>query len=180
MSYKVFSKDKGCSEDEVGGKDEGHDEDDRCRTRFPELARGACGFGDVGNERRTFNVEWEGTQALPAPRGEARPTRFVAKMRGGVEKVSYGRPNRVKKKIMHPPRIVPFQKYDRPLWFITFGTHNRKPVLASREVCNRLKLFGEGQITRGIAIGLYVVMPDHIHLFVRLTGDCKLVRQSVL
>ena len=36
--------------------------------------------------------------------------------------------------------------------------------------------FGKAGLTRGIAIGHYVIMPDHIHLFVRGSLDFVLVQ----
>ncbi|NOU35390.1 MAG: hypothetical protein HOO88_01235 [Kiritimatiellaceae bacterium] len=74
----------------------------------------------------------------------------------------------------HPPRLKPFQKYDSPLFFITIGTFERKPVLAADAVHNRFVAFGKEHSGCGIAIGQYVVMPDHIHFFVRLAPQYKL------
>ncbi|MDD3276385.1 MAG: transposase [Kiritimatiellales bacterium] len=79
--------------------------------------------------------------------------------------------NRVPK---HPPRLVPFQKYDSPLWFVTFGTRNRSPILASQSVHEQFVSFALKNAQHGIAIGKYVIMPDHIHFFIRLAPDCKL------
>jgi putative transposase len=74
----------------------------------------------------------------------------------------------------HPPRIVPFTKYGRPLWFITFGTHNRQRVLDTPQQCRRFVRFGEEQALRGTAIGRYVIMPDHIHMFIRIGPESEL------
>lgn len=74
----------------------------------------------------------------------------------------------------HPPRLTPFQKYDAPLFFITIGTFDRKPVLATDAVRNRFVAFGKEHSGRGIAIGQYVIMPDHVHFFVRLAPQYKL------
>jgi hypothetical protein len=30
----------------------------------------------------------------------------------------------------HLPRLIPFQKFGSAIWFVTFGTCDRKPVLA--------------------------------------------------
>jgi len=64
--------------------------------------------------------------------------------------------------------MIPFQKYGHPVWFITFGTLDRRPILARAEVYRSLVDFGARQAPRGIALGRHVVMPDHIHLFLRL------------
>lgn len=74
----------------------------------------------------------------------------------------------------HPPRIVPFQKYNAPLFFITFGTFDRKPILAKEDVHDRFVAFGVKQSAHGISIGRYVIMPDHIHFFLRLSPHYKL------
>jgi REP element-mobilizing transposase RayT len=70
--------------------------------------------------------------------------------------------------------LIPFEKYGSPLWFVTFGTFDRLPILANRAVEKRFIYFAEKNISRGIAIGRYVIMPDHIHFFIRLAPDCKL------
>ena len=74
----------------------------------------------------------------------------------------------------HPPRLVPFQKYNSPLWFVTFGTRNRFPILANKSVHDQFISFSRKNAQKGIAIGRYVIMPDHIHFFIRLAPDCKL------
>jgi putative transposase len=71
-----------------------------------------------------------------------------------------------------PPRLDPvFQKYDPPLYFVTFNTWHRRKLLAHREVQLRLVEFARMGELRGIAIGRYVIMQDHIHLFARGAGD---------
>jgi putative transposase len=74
-----------------------------------------------------------------------------------------------------PPRLDwVFQQYDPPLYFVTFNTHNRRKLLANSRVQNALVNFvHEGQ-TRGIGVGRYVIMPDHVHLFVRGSLDFSL------
>ncbi len=74
----------------------------------------------------------------------------------------------------HPPRIVPFAKYDSPLWFITFGMHDRKRVLDTAQVHRRFVEFGEEQVVRGTAVGRYIIMPDHLHLFIRIGSESRL------
>src|SRR6266487_844021 len=66
-----------------------------------------------------------------------------------------------------PPRLeLVFQKYDPPLFFVTFNAHHRKKLLASAKVHAQFVSFAELPQERGIAVGRYVIMPDHIHLFV--------------
>lgn len=67
-----------------------------------------------------------------------------------------------------PPRLETiFQRYDPPLYFVTLCTLCRKKVLANAAVNQAVIKFGERGIERNIALGRYVIMPDHIHLFVR-------------
>ena len=74
-----------------------------------------------------------------------------------------------------PPRLHRvFEKYDPPLYFVAFNTYHRLKLLANAPVQNELIRFAqEGQL-HGIGIGRYVIMPDHIHLFVRGNLDFSL------
>lgn len=74
-----------------------------------------------------------------------------------------------------PPRLERiFQKYDPPLYFITFNTTHRRKMLDRQEVHDAFISYAEKNASRGRAIGRYVIMPDHIHLFVRIEGGSKL------
>ena len=76
-----------------------------------------------------------------------------------------------------PPRLEQvFQKYDPPLYFVTFNTDHRRHLLANERVHQRFIAFGETGLSRGAAIGRYVIMPDHIHLFVRGSLDFVLAQ----
>lgn len=73
-----------------------------------------------------------------------------------------------------PPRLDRiFATYKSPLYFVTFCTWQRRPILACPEVQSALETYGRSVAPRGIAVGRYTVMPDHIHLFVApgLEGD---------
>jgi REP element-mobilizing transposase RayT len=71
-----------------------------------------------------------------------------------------------------PPRLdIIFQKYDPPLYFVTFNTHHRKHLLANSKVHQRFIEFCQKGEERGIVVGRYVIMPDHIHLFVSDNSD---------
>ena len=61
-----------------------------------------------------------------------------------------------------------FQSYDAPVYFVTFCTAQRKPILSNDAVHMAFRLYAEKAEPRGIAIGRYVIMPDHIHCFVRM------------
>ena len=56
------------------------------------------------------------------------------------------------------------------------NTHRRRRLLANERVHERFIGFGKAGLARGIAIGRYVIMPDHIHLFVRGSLDFVLVQ----
>jgi REP element-mobilizing transposase RayT len=76
-----------------------------------------------------------------------------------------------------PPRLeLIFQKYDPPLYFVTFNTYRRRKLLAEKQVHGQFVKFSKTGALRGIAIGRYVIMPDHIHLFVRGSHDFLLTQ----
>lgn len=59
-----------------------------------------------------------------------------------------------------------------PLYFITFCTHKRQRFLAKDDVHTAFVVFAKrAEKASNVAVGRYVIMPDHIHLFVR--GDYK-------
>src|SRR5437773_12221767 len=59
-----------------------------------------------------------------------------------------------------------------PLYFVTFCTHERQRFLAKDEVHTAFVLFAKrAEETYNVAVGRYVIMPDHVHLFVR--GGCN-------
>jgi REP element-mobilizing transposase RayT len=74
-----------------------------------------------------------------------------------------------------PPRLaLIFQRFDAPVFFVTFNTHRRQAILANpavhdafSEYCRRAREFR-------IGVGRYVIMPDHLHLFVCLGGGCEI------
>jgi putative transposase len=50
-------------------------------------------------------------------------------------------------------------------YFLTFCTHQRRPILAREEVHDAFKAFALAATSRDILVGRYVIMPDHFHLF---------------
>jgi hypothetical protein len=53
-----------------------------------------------------------------------------------------------------PPRLdIIFQKYDPPLFFVTFNTHHRRRLLANAQVNNELVAFAKSGEQRAIAVG---------------------------
>ena len=77
-----------------------------------------------------------------------------------------------------PPRLQQiFQTYDPPLFFVTICTIRRQKI-GNLEAAHRAF---EAYIRRardefGVAVGRYVMMPDHMHLFVRGGDDFKLAQ----
>ena len=55
---------------------------------------------------------------------------------------------------------------EHPIYFVTTGTHLRKPILASSQVAGILiDEWRNARGRHGWAIGRYVIMPDHVHFF---------------
>jgi putative transposase len=76
-----------------------------------------------------------------------------------------------------PPRLESiFQSYDPPLFFVTFNTHHRSRTLANDDVHAHFIEFAHAGLRRGVAVGRYVIMPDHVHLFVRGSADIRLTQ----
>jgi len=72
-----------------------------------------------------------------------------------------------------PPRLDQvFQSYDPPLYFVTLCTLHRQRIGDLRIAQCALEHYGAHALEKfHIAIGRYVVMPDHLHLFVRGDDD---------
>jgi len=74
-----------------------------------------------------------------------------------------------------PPRLDKvFQQYDPPLYFVTFNTLHRRSLLAQQEIFDALVAYARKNAVAGRAVGRFVIMPDHIHLFVRIGSDSRL------
>jgi len=68
------------------------------------------------------------------------------------------------------PHLQPFLR--QPLLFLTVATHARRPVLAcavSHEILR--SVWFRSRATYGWAVGRYLLMPDHVHLFARAQID---------
>ena len=75
-----------------------------------------------------------------------------------------------------PPRLVRIF-LSNPVFFVTVCTYRRAPLLASSAVNASFVQFGKHAYTKyNIAVGRYVIMPDHVHLFVRGPDDFELGR----
>jgi putative transposase len=53
----------------------------------------------------------------------------------------------------------------RPFYFVTFNTYKRQSFLARPEVNETFRIFCSNARERDVAVGRYVIMPDHVHLF---------------
>jgi len=58
-----------------------------------------------------------------------------------------------------------------PVYYLTLTSHERKWLFANREVHQAFITFSEKAIDYGVAVGRYVLMPDHIHLFAAFGPD---------
>jgi putative transposase len=74
-----------------------------------------------------------------------------------------------------PPRLSQiFQAYPAPLFFVTICTLHRRKIPSLRIAQQVLATYGaRGTSDFNVAVGRYVVMPDHLHFFVR--GDQNFV-----
>ncbi|MGH9425038.1 MAG: REP-associated tyrosine transposase, partial [Terriglobia bacterium] len=89
---------------------------------------------------------------------------------------------------MHTPRL---RRLDwifsaAPIYFVTACTHARAPWLARPEIHESLTAFCSRGVERGPFVGRYVLMPDHLHLFVAfqpgtitLSGWMKSLKNSL-
>ena len=75
-----------------------------------------------------------------------------------------------------PPRLRWVFPHN-PVYFITFCTYERKKLLACDAVHAVLIAFAERASSQhNAAVGRYVIMPDHVHLFVRGPDDFEIGR----
>lgn len=70
-----------------------------------------------------------------------------------------------------PPRLSRIFQHIRPFFFITFNTHHRRALLDNKVIHDAFRAFCiNGQEWR-VGVGRYVIMPDHIHLFVLIPNE---------
>jgi len=70
-----------------------------------------------------------------------------------------------------PPRLERIFAELDPFYFVTFNTFPRRPILATTEVHTCFRSFAQKAKSFNVAVGRYVIMPDHIHLFVMLPRE---------
>ena len=74
-----------------------------------------------------------------------------------------------------PPRLrMVFPKYRNPIYFVTIGSLDHRKILANDATHTALIEFSHKLAARGTALGRYVIMPDHIHFFIRLNQTDRL------
>ncbi len=64
-----------------------------------------------------------------------------------------------------PPRLSRLFDTARPFYFITFNTYKRRNFLARPEVHEAFCIFCFKAQEHDVAVGRYVIMPNHVHLF---------------
>lgn len=67
-----------------------------------------------------------------------------------------------------PPRLELLFSSVRAFYFVTFNTHHRLRLLARPEIHSVFRAFCVKAEEHHVAVGRYVIMPDHIHLFVAM------------
>ena len=80
--------------------------------------------------------------------------------------------------IGHRPTLQRLKRLDRlfvshPLYFVTACTEDRKAILANAKVHEDFRKFCQAGKDRGVFVGKYVLMPDHLHLFVTFGEECE-------
>ncbi len=67
-----------------------------------------------------------------------------------------------------PPRLERvYQCFDVPMYYVTFCTMWRQRLLANEATHEDFRSYVVEAENHGIAVGRYVILPDHVHLFVR-------------
>jgi REP element-mobilizing transposase RayT len=78
------------------------------------------------------------------------------------------------------PKLPPRLRWifsSNPVFFVTFCTHERRKLLATDAMHVAFVAFASQADSRHhIAVGRYVIMPDHVHFFVRRPEDLELGR----
>jgi putative transposase len=72
-----------------------------------------------------------------------------------------------------PPRLKRLDRLykNHPIYFVTACTENRRPILAKDKVHYDFKFFCVKGLSQGVFVGKYVLMPDHLHLFVAFGAE---------
>jgi putative transposase len=70
-----------------------------------------------------------------------------------------------------PPRRGRLFDNVRPFYFITFNTYKRHCLLARDEIHQAFRTFVIKAQDHNVAVGRFVIMPDHVHLFAAFPLD---------
>jgi putative transposase len=62
---------------------------------------------------------------------------------------------------------------DNPVYFLTFCTADRKAILANEVIHKAFMEFAHEALARNIFVGRYILMPDHIHLYVKVPAPSE-------
>ena len=72
-----------------------------------------------------------------------------------------------------PPRLeVLWARFQTPLYLVSFNTQARRQILATAAVHAAFIAYSRRAMDFGIVVGRYVIMPDHMHLFVCFGRSC--------
>ena len=74
-----------------------------------------------------------------------------------------------------PPRLATIY-LPSPIFYVTFVARGRAPILANHPIHNAFLAYAERGLDLGFTVGRYVIMPDHVHLFVALGAELTLGR----
>jgi putative transposase len=78
------------------------------------------------------------------------------------------------------PKLPPRLRWifsSNPVFFVTFCTHERRKLLAADLVHAAFLAFASQANSRhNVAVGRYVIMPDHVHFFFRRPDNSELGR----
>ncbi len=72
-----------------------------------------------------------------------------------------------------PPRLTRVY-FNDPLYFVTACTSDRRHVLARPDVHSAFRTYVSAAPDSSVAVGRYVLMPDHVHFFVRVGDGARL------
>lgn len=72
-----------------------------------------------------------------------------------------------------PPRLNALFITD-PIFFVTFCTWRKAPLLARHDVDNAFRQAAQDASVHAVAVGQYVIMPDHVHCFIRVGSSGRI------
>ncbi len=110
----------------------------------------------TATQRRGYNCMRSETDCSPAPQS--------------LKKSAMTRDN-TKQWPRRPPRLGRLFDNVRPFYFVTFNTYKRHSLLARGEVHEAFCIFFTKAQEHDVAVGRYVIMPDHVHLFAAFPID---------